>query len=63
MDTNHLECALRAIPIGRKNWNLCWTELGAKHVRRLIVTRRLHGIDPYGYLVVSDRALHLDGEI
>ena len=31
-DTNHLERALRVIPMGRKNWNFCWTELGAKHV-------------------------------
>ena len=54
MDTNHLERALRPIPMGRKNWNFCWTELGAKHVgiiQSLIVTCRLHGIDPYTYLV------------
>lgn len=54
MDTNHLERSLRAIPMGRKNWNFCWTELGAKHVgivQSLIVTCRLHGIDVYIYLV------------
>jgi len=54
IDTNHLERALRAIPMGRKNWMFCWTELGAKHVgivQSLIVTCRLHGIDPYTYLV------------
>ena len=37
-----------------KNWNFCWTELGAKHVgivQSLIVTCRLHGIDVYTYLV------------
>ena len=54
IDTNHLERALRAIPMGRKNWNFCWTELGARHVgivQSLIVTCRLHGIDPYTYLV------------
>jgi transposase len=54
MDTNHLERALRAIPMGRKVWNFCWTELGAQHVgiiQSLIVTCRLHGIDPYTYLV------------
>jgi hypothetical protein len=31
-----------------KNWNFCWTELGAKYVgivQSLIVTCRLHGID------------------
>jgi transposase len=54
IDTNHLERALRAIPLGRKNWNFCWTELGAKHVgiiQSLIVTCRLHDLDPYTYLV------------
>jgi len=54
IDTNHLERALRAIPMGRKNWMFCWTELGARHVgimQSLIVTCRLHGIDPYDYLV------------
>jgi transposase len=54
LDTNHLERALRAIPLGRKNWNFCWTELGAKHVgivQSLIVTCRLHDINPYTYLV------------
>jgi transposase len=38
----------------RKTWNFCWTELGAKHVgiaQSLIVTCRLHGVDPYTYLV------------
>jgi transposase len=54
LDTNHLERELRVVPMGRKNWNFCWTELGAKHVgivQSLIVTCRLHGIDPYTYLV------------
>jgi transposase len=54
MDTNHLERALRVIPQGRKNWLFCWTEVGAEHagiVQSLIVTCRLHGIDPYTYLV------------
>jgi len=54
IDTNHLERALRAIPMGRKAWMFCWTELGAKHVgilQSLIVTCRLHGVDPYDYLV------------
>ncbi|WP_374476060.1 transposase [Zoogloea sp.] len=54
IDTNHLERALRAIPMGHRVWMFCWTELGAKHigtVQSLIVTCRLHGIDPYDYLV------------
>lgn len=54
IDTNHLERALRAVPLGRKNWLFSWTELGARHVgviHSLIVTCRLHQIDPYDYLV------------
>ena len=54
MDTNHLERALRPIPLGRKNWLFCWTEVGAEHagiVQSLITTCRLHGIDPYTYFV------------
>jgi transposase len=54
IDTNHLERALRAIPMGRKNWLFCWTEVGARHVgiiQSLLVTCRLQGIDPYTYLV------------
>jgi transposase len=54
LDTNHLKRSLRVIPMGRKNWNFCWTELGAEHVgimQSLIVTCRLHGVDPYTYLV------------
>jgi transposase len=54
IDTNHLERALRVIAMGRKNWLFTWTELGAKHVgivQSLLVTCRLHGIDPYDYVV------------
>ena len=54
IDTNHLERALRAIPMGRKAWLFSWTEMGAKHVgilQSLIVTCRLHQINPYDYLV------------
>ena len=54
IDTNHLEHVLRAIPMGRKAWLFSWTELGAKYVgivQSLIVTCRLHQIDPYDYLV------------
>ena len=54
IDTNHLERALRAIPMGRRNWLFCWTELGAKQVgiiQSLIVTCKLHGVDVYTYLV------------
>jgi hypothetical protein len=54
IDTNHLERALRAIPMGRKNWLFCWTEAGAEHVgvvQSLITTCRLHDVDPYEYFV------------
>ena len=54
LDTNHLERALRVIPMGRKNWNFCWTELGAEHVgiiQSLLTTCKLHNVNPYTYLV------------
>ena len=54
MDTNHEERALRVIPMGRRNYLFCWTELGATCVGRiqsLLVTCKLHGINPYTYLV------------
>ena len=54
IDTNHLERALRPIPMGRKSWLFCWTELGARQVgiiQSLLVTCKLHGINPYTYLV------------
>jgi transposase len=50
IDTNHLERALRVIPIGRRSWLFAWTEFGAKHigiVQSLLTTCRLHEIDPY----------------
>jgi len=53
-DTNHLERALRTIPMGRKNWLFCWTEVGAEKVgivQSLISTCVLHGVDPFPYLV------------
>jgi transposase len=54
IDTNHLERALRVIPMGKKNWLFCWSELGAHqvgHVQSLLTTCVLHGVDPYTYLV------------
>lgn len=44
----------RLIALGRRNRLFCWTEVGARHagiVQNLIFTCRLHGIDPYTYLV------------
>lgn len=61
-DTNHLERALRPIPLGRKNWLFCWTELGAEHlgiIQSLITTCKLHDLNPYTYLVdVLQRISH-----
>jgi len=54
LDTNHVERALRPIPMGRKNWLFCWTEIGAEQVgiiQSLLVTCKLQGVDPYAYLV------------
>jgi len=54
IDTNHLERALRPIPMGRKNWLFCWTEVGAEKVgwaQSLLATCRLHDVDPYVYLI------------
>ena len=67
-DTNHLERVIRPIPMGRRNWLFCWTELGAEHVgiiQSLISTCRLHDVNPYVYLVdVLQRvAVHPNHEI
>lgn len=54
IDTNHLERALRTIPMGRKAWLFCWSEVGAKEVgliQSLMTTCKLHQINPYDYLV------------
>ena len=53
MDTNHLERGLRPIPMGRKSWLFCWTELGAEQVgiiQSLISTCKLHDVNPFIYL-------------
>jgi hypothetical protein len=68
IDTNHLERALRPIPMGRKAWLFCWTEVGAEHVgviQSLMTTCRLHGINPYTYLVdVLQRiSIHPDHDV
>ena len=54
IDTNHLERQIRPIPLGRKNWLFCWSEVGAKTVatiQTLLQTCRLQDVDPYTYLV------------
>ena len=39
LKANHLERALRPIPMGRRNWLFCWAELGAKQVGIEVVGR------------------------
>ena len=54
IDTNDVECALRRIKLGQKNWLFSWTETGAHNVgivNSLIATCQLHGISPLVYLV------------
>ena len=68
LDTNHLERALRPIPMGRKNWLFCWTELGAEHlgvIQSLISTCKLQEVDPYVYLtdVLQRVAIHPNKDI
>ena len=45
---------LPPIPMGKRNWLFTSTEVGARRVgiiQSLLVTCRLHGVDPYTYLV------------
>lgn len=54
IDTNHLEREIRPIPMGRKNWLFCWTEVGADAIailQTLIACCKLQGIDPFEYLI------------
>ncbi|MCG5531735.1 IS66 family transposase, partial [Halorhodospira halochloris] len=53
LDTNDLERGLRPIPLGRKAWLFCWSEVGAHWVaiiQSLITTCRMQGINPHTYL-------------
>ena len=68
IDTNHIERAIRSIPMGRRNWLFCWSEVGAKQVgiiQSLITTCRLHDVDPSDYLtdVLQRVAVHPAREI
>ena len=54
LDTNDLERGLRVIPMGRKSWLFCTSEVGAEHVgiiQTLLATCKAHGINGYHYLV------------
>ena len=54
IDTNHLEREIRPVPMGRKNWLFCWTEIGAHAtaiIQTLIACCKLHGVNPFEYFV------------
>ena len=54
IDNNQLEQALRPLPMGRKNWVFCWTEVGARAVaiiQSLVAACRVHGVRPFDYFV------------
>lgn len=54
IDTNHLEREIRPVPLGRKNWMFCWSEVGADVVaifQTLIGCCKLYGVNPFDYLV------------
>jgi transposase len=67
LDTNHLERGLRVIPMGRRNWLFCWTELDAKYagiIQSLIVTCRPQDVDPTTYLIdVLQRINHIQSAL
>ena len=68
LDTNHLERGLRPIPMGRRSWLFCWTELGAEQVgiiQSLISICRLHNINPYVDLTddLQPIAIHPNSQI
>ena len=54
LSNNHVERAIRPVALGRKNWLFCWSEVGAKYAAiayTLVECCKLHGIDPWTYLV------------
>lgn len=68
IDTNHLKRLIQPIPMGRRNWLFCWTELGATQVgviQSLLITCKLHDINPHVYLtdVLQRVQLHPNSEI
>ena len=49
-DTNHGERCVRPVARTRRNWMFCRTEAGTEAVgilQSLMLTCRLHGVDPY----------------
>ena len=45
---------IRPLPMGRKAWLFCWTEVGAEAVaviQTLVGSCKLHGLNPFDYFV------------
>ena len=54
IDNNLIENAIRPLALGRKNWMFAGSANGAKWASTaytLIATAKLHGLDPYAYIV------------
>lgn len=54
LSNNHVERTIRPVALGRKNWMFCWSEVGAKYAAiayTLVECCKLHGVDPWKYLV------------
>lgn len=54
IDSNPIERAIRPVAVGRKNWMFCASETGARAAcifYSLIASCKLHGIEPFDYLV------------
>ena len=54
LSNNYVERVIRPVALGRKNWMFCWSEVGAKYAAIayiLIQCCKLHGINPWEYLV------------
>ena len=61
IDTNHLERAVRPIPLGKRNWLFTSSEVGAQRVgiiQSLLVTCRLHAVDSWDRSKCGNSSLH-----
>ena len=62
IDTNHLERALRVVPMGRKSWLFCWTELGADRSKGALFEDYANAVHPEDREFVMARHTQLLGE-
>ena len=54
IDTSHVERCVRPLALKRRNRMFAWSKVGAESVgirQNLVSTCRLHGIDPYAWLI------------